>query len=98
VTCIALVVIAGWYALASAVTFVAYGWDKHRARADGWRLTERTLHALELAGGWPGAMLGQRRFRHKWKKAQYMLAFRLIVAVHALFWALVAVLWVRSWL
>ena len=82
-----------WYLLASVATFVAYGYDKHRARANGWRLTERTLHTMEIAGGWPGAMVAQRRFNHKLRKQQYMLVFRLIVAVHALAWLLIVVLW-----
>ena len=88
-----LFVAATWYTLASVVTFAVYGYDKHRAKHDGWRVTERTLHTLEMAGGWPGAIVGQRRFKHKWRKSQYMLVFRLIVAVHALVWMLLVVLW-----
>jgi uncharacterized membrane protein YsdA (DUF1294 family) len=76
------------YVLASVVTFLAYGWDKRRATGGRNRISERTLHLLELLGGWPGAWLGQRYFHHKWRKASYMLAFWLIVALHAAAWVL----------
>ena len=95
--CFLIPIAAAWYLLASAVTFAVYGYDKHKARVFGWRVTERTLHTLELAGGWPGAMLAQRRFRHKWRKATYMLTFRLIVATHVLAWAflLAVTIWAK---
>lgn len=43
----------------SLVAFVFYGFDKPRARKDGRRVPETTLHLLALFGGWPGALLGQ---------------------------------------
>ena len=88
-----LAVAAAWYLLASVATFAAYGYDKHKARFAGRRVTERTLHTMELAGGWPGAMAAQRRFKHKWRKREYMLVFRLIIVVHAMAWALLLFLW-----
>jgi uncharacterized membrane protein YsdA (DUF1294 family) len=76
------------YAVASLITFVAYGWDKRRSTRGGGRVPEQTLHLLELLGGWPGALLAQRTFRHKWKKGSYMLAFWTIVVVHLTAWVL----------
>ena len=49
--------VVGGYALVSIVTFVVYGFDKRRAVHGGRRVPERTLHGLELLGGWPGALL-----------------------------------------
>ena len=48
------------YGLMSVVTFVAYGLDKRRARLGRPRFRERSLHGLELLGGYregrrPGA-------------------------------------------
>ncbi len=79
--------VAGGYALASAVTFAMYGMDKHRAIRGRWRIPERSLHGLELLGGWPGAILGQVVFRHKLRKPSYMLVFLGIVGLHVAFWA-----------
>lgn len=75
------------YALASALTFVAYGIDKRRAARGRRRIAERTLHLMELAGGWPGALAGQAVFRHKRRKGRYMLVFGAIALLHVLAWA-----------
>ncbi len=67
----------------SVVTFVAYGWDKHRARRGVRRIPEATLHTLELLGGWPGALVARALFRHKTRKLSYRLVFYAIVLAHA---------------
>ena len=79
-----------WYVLlylaltvaASLVAFVAYGLDKRRAKRDQRRIPERMLHLWSLIGGWPGALFGQRVFRHKTQKLSFRLAFWLIVGLH----------------
>ena len=67
--------IASGYVLVSIVTFVVYGFDKRRAVHGERREPERTLHGLEVVGGWPGALMGQMVFRHKPRKLSYMLVF-----------------------
>jgi uncharacterized membrane protein YsdA (DUF1294 family) len=37
---------------------------------------------LALAGGWPGAVLGQRHFRHKTRKVSFLLTFWAVVVLH----------------
>lgn len=68
--------------LLSLVTFVAYGFDKRRARTDGRRVPEKTLHLMALLGGWPGALLGQKVFRHKTQKVSFRIVFWLCVALN----------------
>ena len=68
----------------SVVTFVAYGWDKRQAKLDRWRTPEKTLQGLALLGGWPGAILAQRFFRHKTKKVSFQIVFWAIVVLHLL--------------
>jgi uncharacterized membrane protein YsdA (DUF1294 family) len=63
----------------SLIAFSAYRSDKRRAEADEWRISESTLHFLELCGGWPGAFLAQRILRHKNAKISYQIIFWLIV-------------------
>ena len=70
--------------LLSLITFLAYRSDKRRAEAGEWRIAESMLHFAELIGGWPGAFLGQRSFRHKTSKVSYQLVFLLIVLIHQL--------------
>ena len=62
------------------VTIWAYYWDKRAARKGNWRVPEVNLHALELLGGWSGAFIAQKIFRHKTKKQSYQTTFWLVVA------------------
>lgn len=78
----AVAVYLGLVAVASAASFAAYGLDKRRAVVGGRRVSERTLHMLALVGGWPGAVLGQRHFRHKTRKVQFLIAFWAVVVLH----------------
>jgi uncharacterized membrane protein YsdA (DUF1294 family) len=66
----------------SLFTFVAYRSDKRRAEAGEWRIPEWVLHMAELAGGWPGAFLAQRLFRHKTAKVSYQVQFWIIVLAY----------------
>jgi uncharacterized membrane protein YsdA (DUF1294 family) len=80
--------VLGLYALMSIVTFTAYGLDKRAAARGQRRIAERTLHLLELLGGFPGALIGQQVFRHKRRKMRFLIVFWLIVVVHAAGWFL----------
>ncbi|OLF54173.1 DUF1294 domain-containing protein [Pseudomonas chlororaphis] len=74
------------YGAVSVLAFFLYWSDKRKARSDSWRTPENVLHAVELAGGWPGALLAQQAFRHKTRKVSYQLVFWLIVLLHQVFW------------
>lgn len=78
----AVVAYLGLVAVSSLASYGAYGFDKRRAGAGGRRVPERTLHLLALAGGWPGALFGQRRFRHKTQKVGFRVVFWATVALH----------------
>jgi len=82
------------YFLLSATTLLVYGWDKRAARIGGRRVRERTLHLLALAGGFPGALAGQRLFHHKRRKPGFIAVTWLIAMIHAGAW--VAASWWRS--
>src|SRR5690606_29986534 len=81
--------------LLSLVSFVAYGWDKRRAKLAQRRVPERTLHWLAVLGGWPGAMAGQRTFRHKTQKTSFRIVFWLSVTAHLAITATIITLLVR---
>jgi uncharacterized membrane protein YsdA (DUF1294 family) len=74
------------YGVVSVLAFFMYWADKRKARADAWRTPENILHALELAGGWPGALIAQQVFRHKTRKVSFQILFWVIVALHQVFW------------
>ncbi len=81
-----------WWPLAlypamSLISLLLYWQDKQQARTQAWRTPEKVLHASELLGGWPGALLAQQLYRHKTRKVSYQLVFWGIVLVHQVFWA-----------
>jgi uncharacterized membrane protein YsdA (DUF1294 family) len=85
----------GWTAIISAISFAMYATDKRRAvrNRDGARkrrVPERTLHLIDLAGGWPGGLLARWLFSHKSNaraKARFVWTGRAIVVLHLLAWA-----------
>ena len=78
----ATVIYVGLVLVMSLACFVTYGRDKRRAASGGRRVPESTLHLLALFGGWPGALIGQRRFRHKTNKLPFLIVFWAVVVVH----------------
>ncbi|SEJ45752.1 Uncharacterized membrane protein YsdA, DUF1294 family [Pseudomonas linyingensis] len=74
------------YGGASLLVLVLYWHDKRSARQGQRRTPENTLHAVELLGGWPGALVAQQVFRHKTRKVSYQVVFWGIVALHQAFW------------
>jgi len=85
-----LAIILLWYLAASVASLLAYGADKSAAQSGRWRVKESTLHMLALVGGWPGALVAQRMFRHKSRKPSFQVGFMITVIVNCallvLFW------------
>lgn len=75
--------LAIWYVLLSLLTFLLYGMDKRAAKQGARRVPEVRLHVLALLGGWPGAWLGQRVFRHKTIKVSFRRGLHLSVFANA---------------
>ncbi len=72
------------------VTIIAYGVDKRAAKKGNWRVPEIRLHTLELLGGWIGAFIAQKIFRHKTKKKSFQAMFwlMLVIQVSAIYYIL----------
>ncbi|MCF7688225.1 MAG: DUF1294 domain-containing protein [Cephaloticoccus sp.] len=68
----------------STLTYFTYRSDKRSSESGDGRTPESTLHLGEFLGGWPGAFLAQRRYRHKNAKFSYHVIFWMIVALHQL--------------
>lgn len=64
-----------YFLVLSAITFATYAKDKSAAMNNRWRVEERTLHFLALAGGWPAALMAQRVLRHKSRKRTFQRVF-----------------------
>jgi len=78
------------YLVGSVIAYVAYAVDKSAAKHGQWRTNENTLHLLSLIGGWPGALVAQKRLRHKSRKASFQIVFWTTVVLNcgALGWLL----------
>ncbi len=76
--------IAASYLVPSCIAFAAIGCDKAAAHEQRRRIPENRLHLLSLAGGWPGAMLAHRWFRHKTQKRSFQWTFRLMIVANCM--------------
>lgn len=62
--------------------FLLYGFDKWKAKADRWRVPEKTLLIAALAGGSLGALLGMEVFHHKTKHWKFRILVPLFLIIH----------------
>jgi uncharacterized membrane protein YsdA (DUF1294 family) len=82
------------YLMLGAVSFAVYGFDKRAARRGDWRVTEASMHGIDLIGGIAGGLLAQLVFRHKTRKESFAAVSALIWAGHiAALGALLAGFW-----
>ena len=72
------------YAVLSRVAFVEYRSDKVSAIGRTRRTPESKLIGLAMIGGWPGAFLAQKIYRHKTSKPGFQAAFTAAAIANAL--------------
>jgi uncharacterized membrane protein YsdA (DUF1294 family)/cold shock CspA family protein len=70
------------YLVVSGLAFAFYGFDKSAAEDGRRRIPEINLHMLGFLGGWPGALVAQRVFRHKSRKLSFQLIFWVVVVLN----------------
>ena len=71
-----------YYVVVNLVAFIMYGIDKSRAIKKDWRISEKSLILVSVAGGAFGALLGMHVFRHKTRHIKFQLIIPLTVIVH----------------
>ena len=59
--------------------FTVIGIDKYKARNGLWRIPEKTLFGLAIAGGSVGGILGMQIFRHKTRHLSFKIGFPAIL-------------------
>ena len=77
------------FALINLITFMLFGFDKLRAEAGSWRISEGTLLAWAFFGGSIGAYAGRAVFRHKTRKQPFCSHLHQSAFLHAVAAALV---------
>ena len=74
-----LQILCGYALLINLILFAVMGIDKYKARKGLWRIPEKTLFGLALAGGSIGGILGMKMFRHKTRHNSFKLGFPAIL-------------------
>ena len=67
------------------IGFFIMGIDKAKAKADAWRIPEKTLFAIAFLGGALGVWCGMYNFHHKTRHWYFKYGIPCIVAFHILF-------------
>jgi uncharacterized membrane protein YsdA (DUF1294 family) len=75
--------LAYYYLLINVITFGVWGLDKYRAIQQQWRIPERWLYTLTIAGGCFGALAGMSLFRHKTRKLHFWILGIACSVIHA---------------
>lgn len=87
----------GWaYLCMGAASLIAYGVDKRSAETDRWRVSEASLHRLDLGFGIIGGLVGQAAFGHKTAKRGFAGTTNVIALLH-LAGLLLAAAWQMGW-
>jgi len=83
------------YIVWNIVTFVLYGVDKHKAKNNVWRVSEKDLLICAFAMGAIGAGIARFAFRHKTLKTKFnmLIPTALVVNFFALFFLFERVGW-----
>ena len=65
----------------NVLAFAAFGVDKARAQRGAWRISEKALMLLVIAGGSLGALAGMYVFHHKTRKPLFSVGVPVLLAI-----------------
>ena len=68
----------GYFVVINLVLLIVMKMDKARAKNNRYRISERTLWILALAGGAIGGTVGMQLFRHKTKHKAFLAGFPIL--------------------
>lgn len=68
--------------IVNIIAFIMFGVDKKRAINDQWRISEKTLLGVALAGGSVGAFAGMQFFRHKTRDLKFKTLIPVFIVAH----------------
>lgn len=70
-----------YFLVMNIITFLLMGYDKHEAKVNQWRISEKALFLFCLFGGSIGGICGMYAFRHKTQKWYFEIGFPLILII-----------------
>ena len=77
-----LIILAIWILALSFITFVLYGIDKSKAKANAYRIPEKVLLLFSVFGGAFGGILAMQLFRHKTKHWYFWVINLIALILH----------------
>ncbi len=83
------------YAAWNIITFLMFGYDKLKAKMDGWRVSEATLIWCAFVMGGVGAILGSKVFHHKTQKTKFKILLPIALLLNILLLVL-TILWFKG--
>jgi len=76
--------IAIYFAGVNLAGFLAFAFDKSKARRNAWRIPEATLFLFAIFGGSIGSLLGMYTFRHKTQKPKFYIGIPVILGIQVI--------------
>lgn len=70
-----------YFLVMNIITFLLMGYDKHEAKVNQWRISEKALFLFCLFGGSIGGICGMYAFRHKTQNWYFKIGFPLILII-----------------
>ena len=70
-----------YFLVMNIITFLLMGYDKHEAKVNQWRISEKALFLFCLFGGSIGGICGMYAFGHKTQKWYFKIGFPLILII-----------------
>ena len=70
-----------YFLVMNIITFLLMGYDKHEAKVNQWRISEKALFLFCLFGGSIVGRCGMYAFRHKTQKWYFKIGFPLILII-----------------
>ena len=72
-----------YFSVMSVVTFILYGADKRKAENNKYRISEKVLLGISLAGGAFGGLVAMAVFRHKTRKLKFLAGVPVMAVIQA---------------
>ena len=74
--------LTGYFLVINLFSFLMFGYDKFKAKRNGWRIPERRFLYLGMLGGAAGVYVGMRVFRHKTRHTSFVYGIPILMALN----------------
>ncbi|EGL84203.1 protein of unknown function DUF1294 [Caldalkalibacillus thermarum TA2.A1] len=72
-----------YFAMINLIGYIIMWRDKRAAQSIHWRISEKLIFQIALAGGAAGIYVGMRYFRHKTQKLRFKIGIPFLVVLNA---------------